>query len=328
MTAIDVFNGDADGLCALHQLRLAEPRESVLVTGVKRDIALVAEVETRVRRAGGAGIAAGDELTVLDISLDKNRDALLALLERGVGARYFDHHFPGEIPTHENLETHIDTDAETCTGLIVDAHLGGRYRPWAVTAAFGDNLLRAASAAAEPLGLDAAGLETLKTLGTLLNYNGYGASLDDLFFAPDALYARLRPYADPFDFVAEEDAFATLEEGYRDDMARAEALAPERADERTALYRFPNAPFARRVGGVYANALAQRHPERAHALLTEDANGDYVVSVRAPLANRSGADELCRQFESGGGRRAAAGVNRLPAADVERFAEALAAQYP
>ena len=40
--AIDVFNGDADGLCALHQLRLAEPlADAQLVTGVKRDIALL-----------------------------------------------------------------------------------------------------------------------------------------------------------------------------------------------------------------------------------------------------------------------------------------------
>ena len=323
MTTIDVFNGDADGLCALHQLRLDAPRDSVLVTGVKRDIALVGQVEARLGREAGPG----DELTVLDVSLDKNRDALLALLDKGVATRYFDHHFPGEIPDRANLETRIDTDAETCTGLIVDAHLGGRHRAWAVTAAFGDNLVRAAGAAAEPLGLDAARLGTLRTLGTLLNYNGYGASLEDLFFPPAELYARLAPYADPFDFVADDDAFATLEAGYRDDMALAEAIVPERQDARSALYVFPDAPFARRVGGVYANELAQRHPERAHALLSQGAGGDYVVSVRAPLANRTGADELCRRFETGGGRKAAAGINRLPAADVERFAEALAAQY-
>ncbi|MGB5082223.1 MAG: acetyltransferase, partial [Burkholderiales bacterium] len=38
MRRVDVFNGDADGLCSLRQLRLAEPAESQLVTGVKRDI--------------------------------------------------------------------------------------------------------------------------------------------------------------------------------------------------------------------------------------------------------------------------------------------------
>ena len=46
MRRIDVFNGDADGLCALHQLVLdegAEPGAS-FTTGVKRDIALVGNV--------------------------------------------------------------------------------------------------------------------------------------------------------------------------------------------------------------------------------------------------------------------------------------------
>ena len=42
MSDYDVFNGDADGICALTQLRLAEPRPTAtLVTGVKRDIDLL-----------------------------------------------------------------------------------------------------------------------------------------------------------------------------------------------------------------------------------------------------------------------------------------------
>ncbi len=45
MTTFDVFNGDADGICALLQLRLANPLESILVTGVKRDIRLLQRVD-------------------------------------------------------------------------------------------------------------------------------------------------------------------------------------------------------------------------------------------------------------------------------------------
>ena len=45
MRQIDVFNGDADGICALLQLRKAEPRDATLVTGVKRDINLLAKVD-------------------------------------------------------------------------------------------------------------------------------------------------------------------------------------------------------------------------------------------------------------------------------------------
>ena len=105
MTRYDVFNGDADGICALQQLHLAEPRESRLVTGVKRDIALLDRVHAD----------AGDQVTVLDISLDKNRAALARLLEGGVSVSYFDHHYPGEIPVHPGLDAHIDTTADRGT---------------------------------------------------------------------------------------------------------------------------------------------------------------------------------------------------------------------
>ncbi|MCB1829773.1 MAG: acetyltransferase, partial [Gammaproteobacteria bacterium] len=93
MADIDVFNGDADGICALQQLRLAQPCQSTLVTGVKRDISLLQQVE------GGAG----DHITVLDISLDKNREALVRLLAQGARLSYYDHHYAGEIPIHSRL---------------------------------------------------------------------------------------------------------------------------------------------------------------------------------------------------------------------------------
>ena len=318
MTRYDVFNGDADGLCALQQLRLAEPApDAVLVTGVKRDIRLLERVEP----------AADDRITVLDVSLDVNRDALVRALEAGASVRYADHHFAGEIPEHPALEAHVDTSPETCTGLVVDALLGGAHRAWAVAAAFGDNLLDAARAAAGPLGLDAASVERLRELGTLLNYNGYGATLEDLHFDPAELARRLRPYADPLEFAAGDDAFAALEAGYAGDRTRVDALEPERSSAASALYVLPDAAWARRIGGVWANELAQAHPGRAHALLTGRADGGYVVSVRAPIEARTGADELCRQFDTGGGRQAAAGINRLPGSDVERFATALVARY-
>jgi len=44
MQTYDLFNGDADGICALIQLRLAGSCESTLITGVKRDIALAQQV--------------------------------------------------------------------------------------------------------------------------------------------------------------------------------------------------------------------------------------------------------------------------------------------
>ncbi len=317
MTHFDVFNGDADGLCALHQLRLAEPRDSVLITGVKRDISLLQQVNPSV----------ASSVTVLDVSLDKNHTALEQLLKAGVAVDYFDHHYAGDIPKHEQLNSHIDTNANTCTGLIVNQHLQGAHLAWAVTAAFGDNLFAAARTAAEPLALNTEQLDTLQTLGTLLNYNGYGSSLGDLFFPPADLYQRLKNYPNPFDFIRDDDAFSQLQEGYQSDMQLAAETSPELADASVAVYIFPQAPFARRVSGVFANDLAQQYPARAHALLsTKDGDG-YIVSVRAPLDNRTGADELCRQFESGGGRKAAAGINHLPNADLDRFYDAFKKQF-
>ena len=63
----DVFNGDADGILALVQLRLAEPKESQLITGVKRDISLLKRVD----------VEQASSVTVLDISMEKNQEALI-----------------------------------------------------------------------------------------------------------------------------------------------------------------------------------------------------------------------------------------------------------
>jgi hypothetical protein len=309
MAYFDVFNGDADGICALQQLRLADPRDAPLITGVKRDIALLERVEAQ----------AEDEVTVLDISLDRNRVALMALLESGVRVRYFDHHFPGTVPEHAGLDAHIETLPDKGTSLLVDDFLGGRFRAWAVVGTFCDNFDTTARRAAEPLGLDEAGIADLRELGICLNYNGYGAHLEDLHFPPDELFRRLMPYGHPLDFIAADDAFQTLRNGYADDMARARAVVPEHADEHHGVYILPAEPWARRASGVLANELAQSAPQRAHALLTRLPEGGFVVSVRAPLAVGEGADQLCRRFPSGGGRKAAAGINCLPDQSYDEF---------
>lgn len=317
MACYDVFNGDADGLCALQQLRLADPMDSELVTGVKRDISLLKRVAAEP----------GDQVTALDISLDKNRDALVGLLEGGVSVRYFDHHFPGEIPDHPNFDVHIETLPDKGTSLLVDEYLGGQQRAWAVVGTFGDNFDVAARRAAEPLGFDEAALSRLRDLGVYLNYNGYGATVADLHIPPDALFHRLHPYADPLAFIAEDETFSLLEQGYRDDMAKGAAIEAEIATDSHGLYLLPAEPWARRVSGVLANDLAQAAPERAHAMLTRLPEGGFVVSVRAPLARKEGADELCRQFPTGGGRKAAAGINCLSDDLYDDFVQAFTSTF-
>src|SRR6202162_2001959 len=138
MTRYYAFNGDADGLCALQQLRLIETGDATLVTGVKRDIRLLERVDA----------VAGDEVTALDISLDQNRTALLRLLGSGALVRYFDHHYAGELPEHPLFQAHIEETADVCTSVLVDRYLDGRHRAWAIVAAFGDGLPKVATAMA------------------------------------------------------------------------------------------------------------------------------------------------------------------------------------
>ena len=304
----DVFNGDADGICALHQLRLAHPIQSQLVTGVKRHIALLTRVQA----------AAGDHITVLDVSLAKNRDALITLLKLGARVDYFDHHMPGEIPDFPNLRATIDTSSEVCTSLLVDKHLRGKFTIWAVVAAFGDNLHQAAQSAAMPLRLNTEQLHALRELGECINYNAYGESVDDLYFHPEVLYNLVHRHADPFVFMRDEPAFTLLKNGYAEDMQRACAGRAEFSSACGEVFVLPEEKWSRRVSGVYGNHLATAAPARAHAVLTQTREGGYVVSVRAPLTRKTGADALCSQF-GGGGRQGAAGINHLPEERLSDF---------
>ncbi|MEE4278293.1 MAG: DHH family phosphoesterase [Halieaceae bacterium] len=317
MTDYDVFNGDADGICALLQLRRAEPREAELVTGVKRDIQLLERIP----------VHADARVTVLDLSLDKNREPLQRLLDAGAEVFYCDHHYAGEIPEAPRFEARINTAADVCTSLLINGRLQGVYAAWAVAGAFGDNLDDSARAAARAAGLGTETVDLCRRLGTYLNYNGYGASLEDLHFHPAELYQLLRSYADPDAFVAEAaSSFERLEAGYEGDMARAQGLAAQWQNASAALFVLPDAAWSRRVSGVFGNALARDYPQRAHAVLTQK-EGGFLVSVRAPLEDKRDADTLCRGFETGGGRAAAAGINHLPEEDYDRFVKALAETY-
>jgi len=316
MHTYDVFNGDADGICALIQLRLADPAEAGLITGVKRDVALVQRVP----------VGETAQVNILDVSLDKNREAVDSLLAVGCLVFYVDHHFPGEsLPDDRRFTALIDTQPNTCTSLLVDKHLGGRFRNWAIAAAFGDNLNSVAEGLALEAGLSAEQAADLKTLGVCINYNGYGATVDDLYFHPADLYREFVKFEDPLELIASQPpAWQKLRDGYEADMGSGLA-APVLAENDSSLaVKLPDEPWARRVSGVLGNELANRNPDKACGIVTENADGSYLVSIRAPLNNCTGADKLARQFPSGGGRKAAAGINRLPASRLNEFLNAIA----
>ncbi|HSQ82014.1 MAG TPA: acetyltransferase [Casimicrobiaceae bacterium] len=324
MSHYDAFNGDADGICALHQLRLESPMESTLVTGVKRDIALLGRI------AGQAH--AGDTVTALDVSLEVNRASLVALLDRGVRIEYFDHHYAGDIPTHPGFRALLDPSPDVCTGILVDRHLRGKQRIWAIVAAFGDNLPDAALALAHALppgqALSAAQLRALRDLGDTLAYNAYGDTVADLIVHPAELYRTLSRYADPFAFIRDEPLRSEIERSRLEDLSRAQTTPPLASLTGATVYMLPDAAWSRRVRGAFANELANRSPDRAHALLTPDDRGGYMVSLRAPLTRPTGADALCRRFATGGGRRGAAGINHLPPDGLPEFLRELERAWP
>lgn len=113
-------------------------------------------------------------------------------------------------------------------------------------------------------------------------------------------------------------------------MALAMALQPVKANATGAVIMLPDEKWARRVSGVYSNDLASANPSRAHAVISPNPSGGFLVSVRAPLdrvKTAPPAHELVRKFPTGGGRAAAAGINNLPESMLDAFIEAFMSHY-
>lgn len=317
---VDICNGDADGLCAVVQWRLYEPVAASLVTGLKRDIALLERVRA----------SPGDQLLVCDLSMQRNRPALLRLLGAGVRVRYFDHHEVDDVPQHPLLEAHIDVASTTCTSLLVDRYLNGKFRSWALVGAYGDNLTQVANTLAMELGLGAADRQRLQSLGEAINYNAYGDSEQDVHITPAHLYDILIRYRDPLVLLQQESIGQELAALRQADLQQAAAMLPYWEDAGVSAYVLPNAPWCRRVMGSLVNHLAIAQPQRAHAVLKDTGAGGFMVSVRAPLGEPGGgvagggAAALCRQF-GGNGRAGAAGIDHLPTQKLTRFLEAFSA---
>jgi len=314
----DIFNGDADGIIALLQLQLANPTESVKVTGVKRDIQLLKKITPK----------AGDNIRVLDISMEKNMAELHDALCVGARVMYVDHHKAGDIPNHANLFAHIDLDANMCTSLIVSNLIDKQYHLWAITAAYGDNLFAKADSEADKLGVTELEKSQLKAFGTYINYNGYGSEVADLHFAPEDLFNELLKYKSPLDAINDQESvYYVLEKAYKADMQKAADAKVLHNCDTAKVILLDDAPWARRVSGVLGNDLANQAPNKAHAVLTYNNKGSFTVSVRAPLNNKQGAVDVCSQFATGGGRAAAAGINELDQQQVEQFITTLVNFY-
>lgn len=322
MADFDLFNGDADGIFSLLQLRQVEPRpDAARITGVKRDTQLFKQIADRVRP--------GDRITALDIGMARNSAGLASVLETGAKVFFCDHHPTGDIPESDNLTVLMDASAETCTAYLIDQRLDGAKSAWAICGAYGDNFQAlAAKIAAErqvtlPLG-------RLRELGELVDYNAYGLTIEDLHFHPSDLYDRLSAYPDPMAFIEDApDALDTLRQGHRSDWDIAESAREIHISNAGQILSLPASPASNRISGLFANALVDEEPDKAFAVLTHlgTESGGYRVSLRAPLARKTRqANHFAADF-GGGGRAEAAGIDLLTEDDMTRFIDAFTAGF-
>ena len=142
-----------------------------------------------------------------------------------------------------------------------------------------------------------------KELGELLNYNGYGADLDDLHFHPDKLMRLCLESKTPEKFL-QTPAFETLKKGFADDMRNVESIK-----EVDGIYLLPNEAWARRVVGVMAHRINSTGP------------GPHVIAIdkghtlQVSLRGNEGIGEICSMF-GGGGRATAGGIDALPKEEI------------
>ena len=333
-----VFNGDADGIIATHQLRLAHQAEradaagatraSVLLTGVKRDINLLDRLLNEHAETNWATA----EIYVCDISLDSNAVALYALLNLGATVHYFDHHRATAYVPHPLLHAYVDTSASTCSSLIVDKYLQRRFHAWAIAAAFGDGLQPVPSNS-----FSQAQLADLARIGRSMNYNAYGDCVEDLHYSPETLLAAIQDFADPLPFLSSSNIISRLEHGFNADLALLTCVIPVEISSHCRLWTLPDAPASRRANGSFANQVVAAAPHQAHVVLTpiaaiaNDSEMRFSVSIRAPKilagADARGADYVAIQFATGGGRSASAGINLLPQSSISSLCDSMRATF-
>jgi len=301
-----VFNGDADGLCSANQFLLLNIGDIEIVTGVKRDIALLEKIIT----------AKNSNITVFDIAVKNNLQPLKKLLDQNCKVQWFDHHMSGDFQKHPNLKTNIDISPTVNTSYIVHKYIKEKFPLWAITGLFGDNLHKTAYELAKNICLNNKRTVILKELGELLNYNAYGSTIDDLYFDPAILLKQMTDFADPFDFIENTSILSTLRKGQKEDLNKAKTINPIKQN----ILILPDEKWSRRVIGIYANLLVRENPDIAHAVMVKNnIEKYYVVSIRSPANSTKTAAEFCQKFPTGGGRAIAAGINKLPFDDLDNF---------
>lgn len=301
MLHYDVFNGDADGIISLHQYRMHFPvAKAELITGVKRDVELLRHMRL-VRHS---------RITVFDISHKTNASHVDGILSNNNRIVWFDHHDTGIIYPSNMFRLTFDTSPDVCTSMLVDDYVDGLYRPWAITGAFGDNLYQQAQTL-NP-GFNDEQMNILKEVGETLNYNGYGNEETDLTVHPKDVYVDLSNYESPFEYRNKSSVYDKIYHQKCADHRELEQSEVVHQSTTGQVISLAESMASVRYSGTYSNHLSQQHPQQAFLILTSVDENHYRVSIRAPLDAPSGANMLAGNFDTGGGRSRAAGINKLP----------------
>lgn len=318
MMVYDIFNGDADGIFSVIQFQKKYPQKTKLITGIKRDIELLKDLEPN----------SDDYLRIFDISMKKNMPYLSGLLKRNIDIIYFDHHDPGNIPLKNNLESYISTSPNACTSLLVSAYLKKEFHIWAIPGIFGDNLSDVALEESKKLKLGYKEIQKLKILGELVNYNSYGETIGDLTVHPKLLLEEIIEYDSPLNVIDNKSSLINeIQEVFTSDYQQAKKSETLYTDENVSVIKMKNHISSNRISGYYSNHIANENPYKAHAIITTNKEKNIKVSIRAPLNKNKGAVAVAKKFPTGGGRERAAGINNLPIEMLDEFIKEFSSFY-
>ena len=308
----DVCNSDADGLCAVRQWRLREPAQATLVTGLEREIALLQRVPavgpTRCWCATSPWPATATRSCHCSSAAWRCAGSITMTPAR-CGC-----------PASWRLSRLRCRDLQR---LLVERHLGGAHRAWALVGAYGDALTTVTDRLAAASGFDALQRAALRRLGQAINYNAYGEQLFDLRIAPAELYGVMARHADPFALLATEPVIDEIDDQREADLRRhwlwrrcgrtsmpACSCCPMRSGASASRARWPTRCPTRTRSGAGCAA-----PEPGRRLCRQPAR------AAQPSARCGGGVRGLRwRWSDRGGS-----VDALPPADMDRFVAADAA---
>lgn len=316
MVHYDIFNGDADGIVSLHQYRMHFPvKKPELVTSMKRDVELLRHMR----------LVKHSRLTVFDISHKTNEVHVQGILSNNNRIVWFDHHDVGMVYPSNMFRLTFDTSSDVCTNMLVDSYVDGLYRPWTIVGAYGDNLHEQA-AALNP-GFNDKKMYHLREIGETLNYNGYGNVETDLTVHPKDVYLDLSKYESPFDYRRKSEVYDQIHTqkcADHHELKNSEILHESWTGKVVLL---PDSKASVRYSGIYSNQLSTDNPNSAFLILTTVGDDNYRVSIRAPKKRPHGASSLANNFETGGGREKAAGINHLPKNQLNKLIDLFEQQF-